>query len=142
MLSWVIFFPKTWNMLVFNLTTLFSFVSSKKTKMQFELWMISFNFSVKVFPWKTSQLPVSSSCFQLARAFNFMFSLLLIIPWCVDYKSMPLVLILEFGNQQMHACFGGKKIRQKSREFSNQRKTDRCHLFSLFSQPCTFSKKY
>ena len=85
------FWFKYWIKLVFNLETLFSFVASKKTKLQNDLCLFSFYFFIIFIPWKLLQLAVFHLCFQWVNIINFMFSWLLIIPWCVDYKSMPLV---------------------------------------------------
>ena len=105
-------------MLAFNLETLFSFVASKKTKLQNDLCMFSFYSSMINFLWKHLQLAVFYFCFTWVNIFNFMFSWLSVVLWCMYYKSMPFVWILNFGNKQIHGCFYSKKIRQaeKSRE--------------------------
>ena len=122
-----------------NLATSYSNVLSKKTKIQNDLgkhiqfyvfFAQHWNFS-----WKPFQLAVFYLCFNWVNLFNFMFSLPNIVLWCVDYKSMPLVWILKFGNQLIHACLCSKKITEKTRVFQNQRKTESTHLFNLFSNP-------
>ena len=134
------FYPKSWIMLDSNLATFSSNVPFKKTKMHCDLWMFSYDFAIRVFPWKPSQLPIFSLCFQLAKISNYVIFVLYNVPWCVDYKSMPLVLILEFGNQQMHACFCGKKIRQKSREFQTREKQIDATFSACFHSLAHFQK--
>ena len=115
-LVWI--FSKHWIKLAFNLETWFSFVGSKETNLQNDLCMFSFNLSIINFLWKPLQLAVFYFCSPWVNIFNFMFSWLSIDLWCMDYKYMPLVWILNFGNKQIHGCFYSKKIRQaeKTRE--------------------------
>ena len=127
------FYPKSWIMLDPNLATFSSNVPSKETKMHCDLWMFSYDFAIRVFPWKPSQLPIFSLCFQLAKLSNYVIFVLYNVLWCVENKPITLVQFLKFGNHLLHACFYSKKITEKNSQFWNQRKTDRCPLCSMFS---------